>query len=89
VANANVEIWHCDAGGSYSEYGSAARATCLRGIQTTGATGEVGVYAARGTNPLSNLSDGIFADSLPAEIVTPTGDAAAGYAATFQVGVPA
>ena len=46
-----------------------------------------GVYGARGTNPLSNLSGGIFADSLPAEIVTPTGDATGGYAASFQVGV--
>jgi hypothetical protein len=37
---------------------------------------------------MSNLSDGIFTDSLASEIVTPTGDAASGYAVTFQVGVP-
>ena len=133
VANANAEIWLCDAAGSYSEYGSATQATYLRGIQTTNANGEVnfttiypgwyqgrathihvevtiagvsrkvsqiafpesvndavhrtGVYESRGTNPMANLSDGIFADSLSAEIVTPTGDAALGYAATFLIGV--
>jgi hypothetical protein len=46
-----------------------------------------GVYASRGTNPLSNSSDGIFADSLSSELITPSGSVAAGYAATFQVGV--
>ena len=46
-----------------------------------------GVYGLRGTNPVSNAADGIFADSLSSELVTPTGDAANGYAATFQVGV--
>ena len=46
-----------------------------------------GTYASRGTNPMSNLSDGIFSDSLSSEIVTPTGSVGAGYAATFQVGV--
>ncbi|MEP6914140.1 MAG: intradiol ring-cleavage dioxygenase [Acidobacteriota bacterium] len=134
VANANVEIWHVDAGGNYSEYGSQTTQTYLRGIQTTNASGEVtfttifpgwyqgrathihaevtiggasrkvtqiafpesvnntvhrsGVYASRGTNPMSNASDGIFADSLSAELVTPSGDPAAGYTAAFQIGVP-
>ena len=46
-----------------------------------------GVYAARGTNPLSNLSDGIFSDSLSSEIVTPAGSPSSGYSASFQVGV--
>ena len=46
-----------------------------------------GVYASGGANPISNLSDGIFADSLSSEIVTPTGDVSGGYLATFQVGV--
>jgi protocatechuate 3,4-dioxygenase beta subunit len=133
VPNANVEIWHVDAAGNYSQYGTQTTQTYLRGIQTTNANGEVtfitiypgwyqgrathihlevtingvprkvtqmafpetvnnsvhtsGVYASRGTNPMSNLSDGIFADSLSSEIVTPTGDAASGYAVTFQVGV--
>jgi hypothetical protein len=36
---------------------------------------------------MSNASDGIFADSLSSEIITPTGEPAAGYAATFQVGI--
>lgn len=46
-----------------------------------------GVYAARGTNPMSNASDMVFADSLSSELVTPIGDPASGYAATFQVGL--
>jgi protocatechuate 3,4-dioxygenase beta subunit len=133
VAGANVEIWHVDAAGNYSEYGTQAAETFLRGIQTTSAQGRVvfttiypgwyqgrathihlevtmggvsrkvtqiafpesvnaivhgsGVYGARGANPIANAQDGIFADSLPSEIVTPTGDPVAGYAATFQVGI--
>jgi protocatechuate 3,4-dioxygenase beta subunit len=135
VAGANVEIWHVDAAGDYSQYGTQRAATFLRGIQTTNANGEVvfttiypgwyqgrathihvevslngqsrkvtqiafpegvndavhrsGVYASRGTNPIANASDGIFADSLASEIVTPTGSASAGYAAAFQVGISA
>ncbi len=133
VPNVNVEIWQCDATGNYSEYGSQAAQTYLRGIQTTDANGEVnfttiypgwyqgrathihlevtrngvsvkatqiafpesvnatvyasGVYASRGVNPTSNASDGIFADSLAAELVTPTGDPASGYAARCQIGI--
>lgn len=135
VANANVEIWHVDAAGNYSQYGGQASQTYLRGIQITNANGEVvfttiypgwyqgrathihaevtiggrsvkvtqmgfpesinnsvhssGVYASRGTNPVANLQDGIFADSLSAELVTPMGSASAGYAATFQIGIAA
>jgi len=46
-----------------------------------------GVYASRGSNPTSNLQDGIFADSLSSELVTPSGNPAAGYSASYQVGV--
>ena len=133
VAGANVEIWHVDAAGNYSQYGSQTGQTYLRGIQTTNINGEVtfttiypgwysgrathihvevtinassvkvtqmafpetvnatvhtsGVYASRGTNPMSNAADGIFADSLSAELVTPVGNTAGGYTATFQVAV--
>ena len=133
VTNANVEIWHCDVAGNYSQYGSSAGQTFLRGIQTTTGNGEVtfttiypgwyqgrathihievtinnasvkvtqlafpesvnnivhaqGVYASRGRNPLSNISDGIFADSLSAEITTPSGDPSTGYTALFVVGI--
>ena len=133
VPNANVEIWHVDAAGDYSQYGTQTTQTYLRGIQTTNSNGEVtfttiypgwyqgrathihaevtiggrsvkvtqiafpesvnntvhasGVYASRGSNPTSNASDGIFADSLSAELVTPIGSVASGYAATFQIGV--
>ena len=48
-----------------------------------------GVYASRGSNPMSNAADGIFADSLSSELITPTGDATNGFAATFQVGIAA
>jgi protocatechuate 3,4-dioxygenase beta subunit len=133
VSGADVEIWHCDAAGDYSQYGSQTAATFLRGIQTTNAVGEVtfttiypgwyqgrathihaevtmsgrsikvtqiafpesvnntvhatGVYAARGANPMSNASDGIFADSLASELVTPAGSVSGGYTTTFQIGV--
>jgi protocatechuate 3,4-dioxygenase beta subunit len=133
VPNADVEIWHVDAAGDYSQYGSQTAATFLRGIQTTNASGHVtfttiypgwyqgrathihvevtmsgrsikvsqiafpetvnntvhasGVYASRGTNPISNASDGIFSDSLSSELVTPAGSPSSGYTATFQVGV--
>jgi protocatechuate 3,4-dioxygenase beta subunit len=46
-----------------------------------------GVYASRGVNPMSNASDGIFADSLSSELVTPVGSPTAGYTAAFQVGI--
>ena len=48
-----------------------------------------GAYSAngRGTNPTSNAADGIFADSLAAELVTPAGSVASGYTAAVQVGV--
>jgi protocatechuate 3,4-dioxygenase beta subunit len=133
VSNANVEIWHVDAAGNYSQYGTQQTQTFLRGIQTTNDRGEVtfttiypgwyqgrathihvevtlsgrsvkvtqiafpetinnavyatGAYASRGANPISNGSDGIFADSLSSELTTPTGDATSGYVASFQVGV--
>jgi protocatechuate 3,4-dioxygenase beta subunit len=133
VPNANVEIWHVDAAGNYSQYGSQTGQTYLRGIQTTDTNGEVtfttiypgwyqgrathihvevtiggvsrkvtqiafpesinnavhgsGVYASRGSNPISNRADNIFADSLDSELVTPTGDPTSGYTASFTIGV--
>jgi protocatechuate 3,4-dioxygenase beta subunit len=133
VANIDVEIWHCDEVGNYSQYGNVANQTFYRGIQRTNANGEAtfitnypgwyqgrathihieavqngrsvkvsqiafpesinnqvhatGVYAARGSNPTRNAADGIFADSLDAELVTPTGSVAAGFTAAFQFGV--
>jgi protocatechuate 3,4-dioxygenase beta subunit len=135
ISGANVEIWHVDAAGNYSQYGTQSAETYLRGIQTTNNNGEVtfttiypgwyqgrathihaevtmggrsvkvtqiafpetvnnvvhasGVYASRGANPISNLSDGIFSDSLSSELVTPTGSASGGYAATFQIAISA
>jgi protocatechuate 3,4-dioxygenase beta subunit len=61
VANAAVEIWHCDAQGYYSEYsqpGFDGRGqTFLRGVQTTDSSGQVtfttvypGWYAGRATH---------------------------------------
>jgi protocatechuate 3,4-dioxygenase beta subunit len=133
VSGASVEIWHCDAAGDYSEYGTQTTATWLRGVQTTNASGDVvfttvypgwyqgrathihievtingrsvkatqiafpesinnavyaqGVYARRGSNPMSNASDGIFTDSLTSELVTPSGSPSSGYTANFQINV--
>jgi protocatechuate 3,4-dioxygenase beta subunit len=133
VPDADVEVWHCDSAGNYSEYGTQTSQNYLRGIQTTNSSGEVtfttiypgwyqgrathihlevkangvsrkitqiafpesingavyrsGVYASRGSNPTSNLSDGIFADSLSAELVTPSGDSTSGYSAICQIAV--
>ena len=57
VQGANVEIWHTDAAGNYSQYGSQTAATFLRGIQTTDANGQVtfttifpGWYQGRATH---------------------------------------
>ena len=57
VANAVVEVWHCDVTGNYSEYGQGAGQTYLRGLQTTDANGAVtfntiypGWYAGRATH---------------------------------------
>jgi protocatechuate 3,4-dioxygenase beta subunit len=57
VENAQVEIWQCDASGSYSQYGSQAAQTFLRGIQTTNGDGGVtfttiypGWYQGRATH---------------------------------------
>jgi hypothetical protein len=38
---------------------------------------------------MSNAGDGIFADSLSSELITPAGSPASGYSATFQVGISA
>ena len=57
LTNVAVEIWQCDVGGSYSQYGSQTARTFLRGIQTTNASGEVrfttiypGWYQGRATH---------------------------------------
>ena len=46
-----------------------------------------GVYALRGSNPTTNMRDGIFADSLNSELASITGSPSSGYAATFTVGL--
>lgn len=48
-----------------------------------------GVYASRGTNPTTNLRDGIFADSLNSELAAVSGNPSSGYTATFTVGLAA
>src|SRR4051812_29863944 len=57
VAGANVEIWHVDAAGNYSEYGSQTTQNFLRGVQTTNSSGDVsfttifpGWYQGRATH---------------------------------------
>jgi protocatechuate 3,4-dioxygenase beta subunit len=46
-----------------------------------------GVYAARGSNPTSNARDGLFADSLDAQIAALNGSPVSGYTAAFQLGI--
>lgn len=57
VAGAVVDIWQCDAGGNYSQYGNERTASYLRGLQTTDASGSVtfvtiypGWYQGRATH---------------------------------------
>jgi protocatechuate 3,4-dioxygenase beta subunit len=57
LTNASVEIWQCDAVGTYSEYGTAASQTFLRGLQTADNNGVVtfrtiypGWYQGRATH---------------------------------------
>lgn len=62
IASANVEVWHCDADGVYSEYSSrenpgSTSTTYLRGVQTTDENGRAtfktiypGWYAPRATH---------------------------------------
>jgi protocatechuate 3,4-dioxygenase beta subunit len=57
VIGATVDIWQCDADGNYSQYGSERTLTYLRGLQTTGANGQVtfvtiypGWYQGRATH---------------------------------------
>jgi len=54
---------------------------------TNAAVYSTGVYAARGSNPTSNSSDGIFADSLASELATVAGDPTSGYTARFKVAI--
>jgi protocatechuate 3,4-dioxygenase beta subunit len=53
----------------------------------TAAVYQTGVYASRGQNPTSNSGDGIFRDSLGAELAAISGDPAGGLSATFQVAI--
>jgi protocatechuate 3,4-dioxygenase beta subunit len=41
MKDAVVDVWHCDAAGTYSEYGTATAVHFLRGRQTTDANGVV------------------------------------------------
>jgi len=57
VANADVEVWHADVAGNYSEYSGERSKTYLRGVQTTDASGQVvfrtiypGWYQGRATH---------------------------------------
>ena len=57
VSNVQVEVWQCDAAGTYSAYGAGSGQTFLRGVQTTDASGQVtfttiypGWYQGRATH---------------------------------------
>ncbi len=46
-----------------------------------------GVYASRGKNPTSNISDMVFSDSLSSEMAVISGDTASGFMGTYTVGI--
>jgi protocatechuate 3,4-dioxygenase beta subunit len=46
-----------------------------------------GTYAAGGQNPTTNARDNVFSDGTSQEMITLSGDAASGFAGTFEVGV--
>ena len=57
VAGADVEVWHADVAGNYSEYSTERSKTYLRGVQTTDANGQAvfttiypGWYQGRATH---------------------------------------
>ena len=54
---------------------------------TNAAVYGTGVYASRGSNPIRNAADGIFADSLASELASVSGDPASGRSASFTKGV--
>jgi len=54
---------------------------------TSNAVHATAAYGSRGANPTTNLRDGIFADSLSDELVTPEGDPASGYRTSFRIGI--
>jgi len=65
VSGVNVEIWHVDAAGNYSQYGTQTAQTFLRGIQTTDGNGEVtfttiypGWYQGRATHIHAEVTRG-------------------------------
>jgi protocatechuate 3,4-dioxygenase beta subunit len=59
--------------------GRSVKATQIAFPESVNATVQTsGAYASRGTNPISNARDGIFADSPSAELVTPAGSPAGG-----------
>jgi Dioxygenase len=62
IADAVVDIWHCDADGTYSE----ERDPFLRGVQVTNRDGiaEFTTYDSRGERHQRNDSDGIFDPAL-------------------------
>jgi protocatechuate 3,4-dioxygenase beta subunit len=66
--------------------GSSVKVTQIAFPETTSAAVyRTGVYAPRGTNPLSNAQDGIFADSLASELATISGDASTALTASFRI----
>jgi len=66
-----VDVWHCDADGLYSEYGTLTAQSFLRGRQTTDANGQVsfisifpGWYPGRAPHIHVEVLDSINEDSL-------------------------
>jgi protocatechuate 3,4-dioxygenase beta subunit len=78
LAGAMVDIWHCDAAGAYSEYGSVSALHFLRGRQTTNAKGMVsfltkfpGWYNGRATHIHVHIFSASGASLLVTQIAFP------------------
>ena len=54
---------------------------------TTAGVYSTGVYASKGQNPTSNVSDNVFSDGTQSEMATLTGNTSSGYTASLTIGI--
>ena len=55
--------------------------------EVTAAVYASGVYAAKGQNPTKNAGDMVFSDGVTSQLASLVGSTAAGYTATFTIGI--
>ncbi len=80
LANAVVDIWHCDKDGNYSQYGNLTQADFLRGRQLTDSNGQVsfdsifpGWYNGRATHIHVHIYNNLGTSLLVTQIAFPEG----------------